>query len=302
MRALIKKYWIVFSGMLFGLVSSMLAQWNNAKIQLIYSTIILILTYIGLLKTFFQKEKKSNAELLIDKFVDSQKPIKAIEISENPTKNGEELGKIVIEQLKGGKKMLKKIKSIFKWIWLYKEQLIGVLGTALAVAVVVYAYIFDKFGWLLQYFPQTLGWEIAIKIIVGLLTIFFVSYILRNQIKKVGMGGLQYAEDYLKEVGKKLNGSLSETSQKFVSDKIAKLNEEKRVLVGEYEQVLKAFNLLVQEIKSMEELIRYNVGDTQAYQLKQQELAQVQTEVAKYEQEIAKVDQKIKDNEKVLYC
>lgn len=302
MRALIKKYWIIFSGMLFGLVSSMLAQWNNAKIQLIYSTIILILTYIGLLKTFFQKEKKSNAELLIDKFVDSQKPIKAIEISENPTKNGEELGKIVIEQLKGGKKMLKKIKSIFKWIWLYKEQLIGVLGTALAVAVVVYAYIFDKFGWLLQYFPQTLGWEIAIKIIVGLLTIFFVSYILRNQIKKVGMGGLQYAEDYLKEVGKKLNGSLSETSQKFVSDKIAKLNEEKRVLVGEYEQVLKAFNLLVQEIKSMEELIRYNVGDTQAYQLKQQELAQVQTEVTKYEQEIAKVDQKIKDNEKVLYC
>ena len=86
-----------------GILISFLSHWQNEIIQTIYSTLILIFLLIGFLKVLKSpnKENESNNQIrnkdnninLIDLVVNQQKPLKAIELSQNPTQGGEELGK-----------------------------------------------------------------------------------------------------------------------------------------------------------------------------------------------------------------
>lgn len=301
LKKIFKNYWDVFGGVFFGITTAILVKCDIEKIQLIYSIIILILILIGFMKVIFRKNKEDKSELLIDKFVDIQKPMKAIDISENPTKEGEELGYIILDQMKGWKKTMQKIKNFFKWIWLYKEQIIGLLAVAVYACITVYAYVFDKFGWLLQYFPQTAGWAIAVKISVAVLSVVFIYYIVRNQVKHVGIGGFDYATEVLKEKTKKINSSLSATSQEFVKNAIDSLKATLKEKQNLFEELKKQYYALYQEVKSAKELLEYGVGNNEEFVYKQQELSRLNNELNKAEKEVLQVEQQIKDREKVLY-
>ena len=112
----IKKYWDLFGGVITGIALTIVAKFKLEKVQLIYSVIILILVSIGILKIFKQtieKKKNKRRETIIDKASDGYKAIKAIRLAENPTKEGEEVGKLILIIWRHLKFMLNKVKLFF---------------------------------------------------------------------------------------------------------------------------------------------------------------------------------------------
>lgn len=96
---------------------AMLAKFQLYKIQLCYSIVILVLVSIGVLRIVKQAVDKSHGKKshdnMIDAVVDSQKAVKAINIAQNPTRDGEKLGKMILKTLGGVESKMKKIKQFY---------------------------------------------------------------------------------------------------------------------------------------------------------------------------------------------
>ncbi len=93
------KYWDIILGIVVGFVLSLLAHNELEKIQIIYSVIILMLVSIGIFKVIKQavdKGKKERGHNIIDNVVNAQQPVKALNMAQNPTKAGENIGKLII--------------------------------------------------------------------------------------------------------------------------------------------------------------------------------------------------------------
>ena len=117
---LLKKYWDILSGIITGLTLSILAGFKLERIQLIYSIIILILVSIGTFKIIKQsidkqkqKKLKKRENNIIDSMVDSQKSMKAIRMAQNPIKEGERVGTLILDIMKGMKRKMKQMKVLF---------------------------------------------------------------------------------------------------------------------------------------------------------------------------------------------
>lgn len=113
---LFHKYWDIFGGLIIGITMAVIARFQLHTIQLFYSIIILLLLSIGVLRMIKQsveKGKEKKRETLIDQMVDGQQVIKAISIAQNPTKDGETLGKIIIKIVEVVKGTMKKFKELF---------------------------------------------------------------------------------------------------------------------------------------------------------------------------------------------
>ena len=112
---MIKKYWDILAGAFMGIIIVILANSQVYVIQLCYSIIILILVDIAVFRTIRQSVEKKRAKKrehnIIDSMVDSLKPIKAINIAQNPYKDGEVLGKLILKIMEGLKDTMKKIKE-----------------------------------------------------------------------------------------------------------------------------------------------------------------------------------------------
>ena len=112
----IKKYWDIFGGVIVGLGLSFIAELKLEKIQLAYSMIILVLVSIGILKILkqaFEKNHTKRRETIIEKGVDSFKPIKAIRLAEHPTEDGEEIGNLILTFWRYLRIMLNRFKLFF---------------------------------------------------------------------------------------------------------------------------------------------------------------------------------------------
>lgn len=135
MANVIKKYWDIFGGVATGVTLTLLAKFELSKIQLYYSIIILILVSIGVWKIIKQTldKKKENKRLpnALDSAVDSQRGMKAVRLAQNPTRDGEEIGKLLIRLWGGIKKIMEKLKTLWSK---YKGYL---LTFALAVLTAV---------------------------------------------------------------------------------------------------------------------------------------------------------------------
>jgi len=130
-------------------VLSILAKFHLETIQLFYSIFILCLTSIGVFTIIRQTiEKSKRKKTIIDNMVDSQKPVKAIRAARNPTKDGEELGKIIIKLWRELKKMAKKVLTAL-------DKVKGFIFTgALAVLTIVEfcgGFINDALGGILVF-------------------------------------------------------------------------------------------------------------------------------------------------------
>ena len=110
----LKKYWDIIGGFFTGITLSFLVNFNLSRIQLIYSILILVLVSIGVFKVIRQSIEKNIAkkrkETPIDTLVNVQKPVKAVNLAQYPTKDGEELGNLLLELWKGTTKKMKKLK------------------------------------------------------------------------------------------------------------------------------------------------------------------------------------------------
>lgn len=115
---LIKKYWDILSGIFSGVLLAVIADFKLERVQLYYSIIILVLVSIGVLRIVRQaidkhREKKARKHNIVDSMVEAQKPVKAISLAQNPTKEGEKLGEFIINFLEVFKGTMKKIKEFF---------------------------------------------------------------------------------------------------------------------------------------------------------------------------------------------
>ena len=113
----LKGYWDAFGGIIMGILMAFLAKFQLYGIQVCYSVIILILVNIGTLRivkqTVDKNKGKKRAHNVIDTMVDMQPSVKAINISQNPTKDGEMLGRLVIKLWEGLKVVMKKLKKLY---------------------------------------------------------------------------------------------------------------------------------------------------------------------------------------------
>ena len=137
---LLKKYWDIIGGSVIGISLAIAVNFKVEEMQLIYSIVILILTLIGLLRILKQNKRRHN---FIDDLVDVQKPIKAFNVAQDPTKQGEELGEIIIKTIKGSKKGMEKIKEFFDK---FKGYLLTFLLGLLTIIEMCGGYINEMLG------------------------------------------------------------------------------------------------------------------------------------------------------------
>lgn len=135
MVGFIKRYWDIIGGIVAGAAITAVAQFELDIVQLCYSIIILMIVCIGVFRIIRQEVDKrrhnERGHTVVDTIVDKQKPIKALNIAQEPTREGENLGKKLIELWGVTKPAMEKIKMFFSKFKGY------MLTTALAVLTIV---------------------------------------------------------------------------------------------------------------------------------------------------------------------
>lgn len=142
----LKKYWDLVGGVIAGVALAFIADFNLETVQLYYSIIILVLVCIGLLKVLKQaldKHYKKRKHSLIDNIVDGQRPVKAISLAQEPTKDGEKIGYLLLELSRGGKKVMKKFKEFLDK---FKGYMLTIALAILTLIEMCGGYINDLFG------------------------------------------------------------------------------------------------------------------------------------------------------------
>lgn len=115
MWELVKKYWDLLSGFIVGLALSFMAHYDCEIVRQIYSIVILVLACMGLFRIIRQAvdKKKKRKDTLIDTVVDNLTALKAINIAQEPTKEGEKIGKLFTTLWGGKNYIMKKLKELF---------------------------------------------------------------------------------------------------------------------------------------------------------------------------------------------
>ncbi len=153
MKELIKRNWDIISGIVTGLIITVASGFDISIIQVTYSIFILLLVSIGLFRIIKQaidknketknKRKKERQHNLIDDMVDTQTAVKAINLANKPTREGEKLGKLLIDIMKRGKKVMKKIKEFFDK---FKGFILAIALAALSIIEMCGGYLNTAFG------------------------------------------------------------------------------------------------------------------------------------------------------------
>ena len=147
----IKKYLDLIIGGCSGIILSILVKFNLQKIQLCYSIIILILVSMGLcrmIKKEIEKRKglKSRNSTVIDKAIDTQTSIKAVELAYHPMRLGEDIGYLYIDILKKGRKGMRKFKVFLdKFKGYIISTLLLILGLVEAFGNYIIVLVGNKF-------------------------------------------------------------------------------------------------------------------------------------------------------------
>ena len=236
---LFKQYWDIFGGIITGTVLSIMAKFELNTIQLYYSIIILCLVSIGIFKIIKQTidNKTKRKKTIIDEVVDAQRPVKAIRVAQNPTKDGEELGKILINLWREFKRTMEKVKVTL-------DKVKGfLLTTALAVLTIIEycgGYINNALGGVLVYN------EIELLPIITLVATAIVGAL---------------SNGYSKEQREKIKALFTKSStnklvleeiKKTLKDNEAKLKEFKKILLTKQNE-LSNLNVELESAKNKHE-------------------------------------------------
>lgn len=261
---IIRLNWDLFGGIISTAVLSWLANWDKDFISTIYAIIILMLVMIGLFKTIKKSVDKISRrkKVMLDTVVDQQKPMKAIEIATgNPTKSGEELGKIIIESTKGWKNKMQKIKNFFVWIRKYWQQILGIFGALAEYGLYIWTLLSDKLQPIFVLLPQEKTWQIVSKVVLSVIVALIVILQIRNMCKWVGVGSLKDAESYLQNKAENLKSKLSGDSRKAVESQVKILKSTSKQLIKKGKEIESAIAKVEKEISTARELINLGLGN-----------------------------------------
>ena len=147
MISFIKRYWDIIGGIVAGAAIAAVAQFDLEIVQLCYSIIILMIVCIGVFRIVRQEvDKRRHNErkpTIVDMVVDGQKPIKALNIAQEPTREGENLGKKIIELWGVTKPIMEKIKTFFNK---FKGYMLTIALAILTVVEMCGGFINAAFG------------------------------------------------------------------------------------------------------------------------------------------------------------
>ena len=130
MWELVKKYWDLLSGFIVGLALCFMAHYDSEMVRQIYSIVILVLACMGLFRLIRQAvdKKKKRKDTLIDVVVDNLTAVKAINLAQEPTKEGEKIRNLFTTLWGGKNYIMKKLKTLFDK---YKGYLLTIVMGAL---------------------------------------------------------------------------------------------------------------------------------------------------------------------------
>lgn len=305
MKKLIKKIlnlWNIYLSTFVSLLFSVFYDFSEHVMNSVTKFLIMNLAFMSTL-TFIKwqiMEKKPNT--LIEKGIMLQPSIKAINTAIDPMESGKEVGQMIIETTniieRVEKNMWNKIKKIALWVRTYWQQIVGLIGAGSYAVMVVYAFITDRFGWLLQYFPKGEHTELIVKIGVALFALIFVIFLVRNQVKWVGVGSIKSAQKYLDSLSKAVEGKLSPRAKANVQNAVKVLKTNLKTLTKKVKVLEVKLEDIKDEIKSELELLNFGVGDSQKYQTLlqekgtvEQELNQIKSTIHNSETNIAKYNE-----------
>lgn len=283
---LFKKYWDIFGGVVTGAVLSILAKFHLETIQLYTSIMILCLTSIGVFTIIRQTiEKSKRKKTIIDNMVNSQRSVKAIRVARNPTKDGEELGKILVNLWREFKRTMEKLKVAL-------DKVKGFLLTAaLAILTIIEfcgGYINDALGGVLVYN------EIELLPIITLVATAIVGAL---------------SNGYSKEQREKIKALFTKSStnklvleeiKKTLKDNEAKLKEFKKILTTK-ETELSNLNVELESAKNKHEakkemyLMVPKLATTEDVELAAHEVTNVETRINEKNNEIANIKTSIEN-------
>lgn len=301
--AFLKNYWNIYAPPIISTIISWFTNWNANQLQVsnqYFGNIISLMCLLTMMKfIFFPNEKKNGVE----KLVTSQKVIKNSEIGKDVEGAVDETIVLIQTSVKGGKRIMEKIKKFFKWTWTYKEQLIGLLGAIIYSVFVVYVYINDKFGWVFEYIPQTDFWFWAVRIGFGLLSTIFVFYSIRNQVKWCGVGTTAHAQEYLEKLTETIVGdnTLSDKAKKKISEALKTMNKSLKEANNLLEKYKVLYNKAVDEVNVFQELISNQLEyDNEGYQNAVNNVNEIRGEIESTQATIDSLSAKITHYNEVL--
>lgn len=301
--AFLKDYWNIYAPPILSTLISWLTNWNVNQLQFwnqYFGNIISLMCLFTMLKFIFFPNKKKNG---VEKIVTSQKIIKNSEIGKDVEGAVDETIVLIKTSVKGGKKIMEKVKNFFKWIWYYKEQLIGYLGDALYASFVIYVYIEDKFDWILNYLPQTDFWFWSVKIGYGVLSAIFLFYNVRNSSKWVGIGKTSTAKEYFARLTEKIVGdsTLSDKAKKKINDSLKTMNKTLKEANLSLEKYKVLYNKAVDEVNVFQELISNQLEyDNEGYQNALTNANKIKTDIDNTQATIDSLSAKIEHYNEVL--
>lgn len=256
-----------------------------------------VITFIKTCINRYSSNKSQPLEEIRDEILIGQQPIRSIKFAINPEKECSKIVRLVIVIFKEGRNCMNKVKKVFSWIKKYWQQIVGLLGTLSYTAFVGYGYLNDKFGWILQYFPEGIGWEIGVKVGFGIIALVFIIFMLRNQVKWVGVGSLEQAEKYLAELAISTTTKLSSGAKAQVKNVLSNAKKVLKELEAKVSKLKKELSTKEKEIVSAEELQKLGLYTVEAFNqliaVKNdltQQIARTEAEVLEKKAEIAKYE------------
>lgn len=247
----LKEFWAV-------IVSEILSWLNcldNNVLAKIGNLLTILILLIALFDYFILKKRKSNKQNnakqtekrqnndFLGAIESTQKPIKAVEMLENPMRAGEKIGE-TIEKINERFNIMK-IKKFFKWLWYNKEQLGAITYNVIAIALANFVMFTDSLNGIFGIAEIPL-WA---KISVCAVSVLFTALTVRDVVCKYGLSSLGTINEHLAKKAEEKANKLTKEQKAQYKSYISILNKEldsaKAKLdgyVAEYEKIVARHN------------------------------------------------------------
>ena len=268
----VKDEWNFYGSFFIAYALSLFLDWNMSKLQRANQFVALLMNIFILLTVIKKIVFPSKKKMKVEKIADMNKQAKNMDLGINPEMKINETVELAEHIMKGGKKIMKKLKDFFKVLWGNKVTLSSTIITLYMATMVQVATYTDKLynvAWFSKH-------AIVVKILSPIITSLCVFISLYGTYTKYGFEGLQTLAD------KKLS-KLSKEEKKELKDNISKLEKALDLATAKYDEakeIVNNFALLKDTGYTL------NSDETLKYNMANSSLTMLENTIAKLESEL----------------
>nr|DAG18773.1 MAG TPA: hypothetical protein [Caudoviricetes sp.] len=275
----VKDEWNFYGSFFIAYALSLFLDWNMSKLQRANQFVALLMNIFILLTVIKKIVFPSKKKMKVEKIADMNKQAKNMDLGINPEMKINETVELAEHIMKGGKKIMKKLKDFFKVLWGNKVTLSSTIITLYMATMVQVATYTDKLynvAWFSKH-------AIVVKILSPIITSLCVFISLYGTYTKYGFEGLQALSD------KKLS-KLSKEEKKELKDNISKLEKALDLATAKYDEakeIVNNFALLKDTGYTLnsDETLKYNTANSS--------LTMLENTIAKLESELKETKDKL---------